>query len=71
MKKIVSLACDYWLENTDRIYLENLHVSSPVIEAFEAGFRKAVKMATKLADESPMHCQCAVHIEDLGEEEEV
>ena len=70
MKVIKGLACEYWIENTARIYEENLHVSTPVIEAFEAGFLMARKIATKLADESPLHCQCAVRIEDMGEEEE-
>ena len=45
MKMINSLATDYWIDNTARIYKENLHVSTPVIDAYEAGFKKAREMA--------------------------
>lgn len=38
-----------------------------ISKAYEAGFEKARQMATKLADESPLHCQCAIKIEDMGE----
>lgn len=33
-----SLAADYWLENTQRIYKENFHISGPIMEAFVAGY---------------------------------
>jgi len=45
MKLVQSLATDYWIENTNRIYEEDLHISTPVMEAYEAGFRKALEVA--------------------------
>lgn len=45
MKLITALAADYWIDNTDRIYKENLHVSTPVMEAYIAGFKEAVRRA--------------------------
>jgi hypothetical protein len=44
MKLVQSLAADYWLENSEQIYKEDLHVSTPVMEAYEAGFRKAIEL---------------------------
>jgi hypothetical protein len=44
-------ATDYWLENTTRIYAEDLHVSTPVIEAFEAGAKWAIEQAENKFDE--------------------
>lgn len=41
MKLIDSLAADYWIENTKRIYEEDLHISTPVMDAYKAGFEKA------------------------------
>lgn len=70
MTKLEALTCDYWIENTDKIYNSELHISDPIMEAFEAGFIKARHMATKLADNSPFNCQCASHIEDMGKEDE-
>lgn len=49
-------------EERDRLKIELNH-------AYEDGFKKAKEMAIKLADESPLHCQCAVHIEDMRKEE--
>lgn len=49
MKKKEALAADYWIENTDRIYNEDLHISDPVMEAYLAGFEKAREIAVELA----------------------
>ncbi len=48
MKLVKSLAADYWTENTNRIYQEHLHISTPVMEAYEAGFNKALELSEKL-----------------------
>jgi len=45
MKEVEAHAADYWLENTERIYAEDLHVSGPVMDAFRAGFEKAKQLA--------------------------
>lgn len=45
MKLIDSLAADYWIKNTDKIYAEDLHISTPVMEAYKAGFKTAVREA--------------------------
>lgn len=48
MKKKEALAADYWINNTKRIYDENLHVSTPVMEAYIAGFEKARHLASNI-----------------------
>lgn len=48
MKLKESLAAEYWIENTQKIYEENLHVSSPVMEAYQAGFEKARTLAANI-----------------------
>lgn len=48
MKLKESLAANYWIENTQRIYDENLHVSGPVMEAYQAGYEKAREQATSI-----------------------
>jgi hypothetical protein len=52
MTRVEELAADYWIENTERIYSENLHVSSPVMDAFKAGYEAGVKdvMASIVVD---------------------
>lgn len=45
MTRSEELAADYWIENTERIYAENLHVSTPVMDAFKAGYEAGVKDA--------------------------
>jgi len=50
--KLKDLAVDYWIENTSRIYDENLHISNTVIEAYEAGFKAAKEMALSALYES-------------------
>ncbi len=48
MKQIDSLATMYWIDNTQRIYEENLHVSDPVIDAYISGYTQAVKDCLQL-----------------------
>lgn len=48
MKVKDGLAAQHWIDNTDRIYKEDLHVSSPVMEAYVAGFEKAKELATSI-----------------------
>lgn len=45
MKVKDGLAAQHWIDNTDRIYKEDLHVSSPVMEAYVAGFEMARHLA--------------------------
>lgn len=45
MTKAEALAADYWIENTQRIYDENLHVSGPVMDAYRAGYEAGLKAA--------------------------
>lgn len=52
MKLKESLAAEYWIDNTNKIYEENLHVSSPVMEAYEAGFNKALELSAKFIEQS-------------------
>lgn len=66
MKQIDAFAADYWIENTQRIYAENLHVSSPVMDAYRAGFEKARAMAVELCPGSILRSE----MEELGEAEE-
>jgi hypothetical protein len=49
MKLIDALAADYWIANTKRIYEENLHVSDPVMDAYRAGFEKALELSAEKA----------------------
>jgi hypothetical protein len=65
MKVKDSLATDYWIENTQRIYDENLHISTPVMEAFVAGFEAARHMCYKKVKGFGTLSE----IENLGEEE--
>lgn len=44
MKKIDSLATDYWIINTDKIYKEDLHISGPVMDAYKSGFEEAKRL---------------------------
>jgi hypothetical protein len=50
MIKIDSLAAQYWIDNTDRIYAEELHVSTPVMDAYRAGFMAALFLAQRKID---------------------
>jgi hypothetical protein len=50
MDKIKDLAIEYWIFNTARIYEEDMHVSTPVIEAYEAGFKAAINMNFNLSE---------------------
>lgn len=52
MNLIDSLATDYWFENTNRIYQENLHVSGLIMDAYKAGFEKAIKLSVTIAQEN-------------------
>lgn len=52
MKVKDALAADYWIENTQKFYDENLHMSSPIMEAYEAGFEKARDLLCKKFEES-------------------
>lgn len=56
MKVKDSLAAQYWIDNTQRIYQENWHVSSPVMEAYVAGFEKARELIVDslLSTQSPI-----------------
>lgn len=42
MTKAEEMAADYWIANTDAIYKLDLHISSPVMDAFKAGFEAGV-----------------------------
>lgn len=71
MKKLKSLACDYWIENTHRIYKENLHVSTPVIEAYQAGFEKAKQLCIEKLNTPLKKSNKYSHwLKDIGEDEE-
>ena len=48
MTKLECLASDYWIENSKKIYQENLHISSPIMDAYKAGFGAAKEMAVQL-----------------------
>lgn len=67
-----SLAIDYWLENTERIYEEDLHVSTPVIEAYEAGFLKCKELilAMEPNPDRKWFEQLVSDIKLIGEKEE-
>lgn len=41
-----------------------------IANAFKFGFIEAREMALKLTDQSLIHCQCALHIKDMGKEKE-
>lgn len=72
MTKLEALAADYWIAHTDRIYKENLHVSTPVMEAFEAGFRNARRITLNILEDygSSIPEGLVEEIVALGEEEE-
>ena len=62
LNKLKDLAVDYWIENTSRIYDEDLHISNAVIEAYEAGFKRAKSMALEALYDSG--CDPTGHGED-------
>lgn len=71
MKLINALAVDYWLEHTNKIYKENLHVSTPVMEAYEAGFKMAKELAlSMLIHELGEADSLTEELRALGEDEE-
>jgi len=71
MKRVEGLAADYWIENTDRIYAEDLHISTPVMYAYEAGFRAARDLILEILDEvGPGAADTMGVPRDLGEEPE-
>lgn len=70
MKLINSLSADYWIENTKQIYEENLHISSPVMEAYESGFKKARELALEIVSyELGDGDYISNKLNDLGNEE--
>lgn len=48
MKVKDGLAAQYWIDNTQRIYDEDLHVSSPIMDAYKAGFEAAREMSKSI-----------------------
>jgi hypothetical protein len=52
MKVKDSLAADYWINNTQQIYKENFHVSTPVMDAYSAGFEQALLLAAQAVNNS-------------------
>lgn len=71
MKLKDALAADYWIEHTDRIYKEQLHVSSPVMEAYLAGFEEAKRLALQAVWNSDCDPTgyTANEVTNIGEEE--
>lgn len=74
MKALESLSIDYWIDNTKIIYEDResgMHISHPVIEAFEAGFKAARAMAIKKVQQTTteeLNCDNLVNLlEELGE----
>lgn len=49
MTKAEELAADYWIENTDVIYKLDLHISSPIMDAFKAGYEAGSQSAAQAA----------------------
>lgn len=43
MTRVEELAAEYWIEHTDEIYKLDLHISSPVMDAFKAGYEAGLK----------------------------
>lgn len=52
MTKLEALAADWWIENTERIYKEKLHMSGPIMDAYKAGFEEAKQQAMSALWES-------------------
>lgn len=48
MKVKDGLAAQYWIDNTNQIYEDNLHISSPVMDAYRAGFQEAKERAISI-----------------------
>lgn len=73
MKQVDYRAADYWIENTDRIYKEKLHISGPVMDAYRAGFIEAREQALEAIKASGCEGAAAWRLEEaverLGENE--
>jgi hypothetical protein len=53
MKLIDDLAAGYWIDNTKRIYEEDLHVSAPVMDAYKSGFGEAIERCINILKHQP------------------
>lgn len=42
MKLYEDLAAGYWLDNTNFIYENKIHISTPIMEAYKAGYKEAI-----------------------------
>ena len=52
MTELEELAANWWIENTEKIYDEKLHISGPVMDAYRAGFEEAKQQAMTALYES-------------------